>query len=143
MLYVEGLSLEDLETCECTFSKSNVLASIVQYSTAFHQQQAINAYFKHNNHFEVYANLTNFLFDNYKQALTIIHDSKTILPTLKHDLSINNNDSIFYRWLEEEKEYLQGLSHEPPEETLHMEYWQSVTSVTCDYRPGRTLDNIR
>ncbi|KAI6027989.1 hypothetical protein BKA83DRAFT_4123828 [Pisolithus microcarpus] len=96
-----GLGLEDLETCEHTFSKSNALASIVQYSTAFRQQQAINAYFEHNDHFEVYVNLTNFLFNSYKQALTIIHDSKTILLTLKHDLSINDNDSIFYRWLEE------------------------------------------
>ncbi|KAI6020395.1 hypothetical protein BKA83DRAFT_4495156 [Pisolithus microcarpus] len=125
-LYVEGLGLEDLETCERTFSKSNALASTVRYATAFHRQQAINAYFEHNNHFEIYVNLTNFLFDNYKQALTIIHDSKTILPNLKRDLSIDNDDSIFYRWLEEEKEYLEGLSREPLEETLHMEYWQRL-----------------
>ncbi|KAI6018897.1 hypothetical protein BKA83DRAFT_4464818 [Pisolithus microcarpus] len=125
-LYVEGLGLEDLETCERTFSKSNALASTVRYATAFHRQQAINAYFEHNDHFEIYANLTNFLFDNYKQALTIIHDSKTILPNLKRDLSIDDDDSIFYRWLEEEKEYLEGLSREPPEETLHMEYWQRL-----------------
>ncbi|KAI5981234.1 hypothetical protein EDD15DRAFT_2380028 [Pisolithus albus] len=58
-------------------------------------------------------------------VLTIIHDSKTILLSLKCDLSIND-DSIFYKWLEEEKEYLEGLSHEPPEETLHMEYWQGL-----------------
>ncbi|KAI6017733.1 hypothetical protein BKA83DRAFT_4465154 [Pisolithus microcarpus] len=107
-LYVEGLSLEDLETCERTFSKSNALAST------------------HNDHFEIYVNLTNFLFDNYKQALTIIHDSKTILLNLKRDLSIDDDDSIFYRWLEEEKEYLEGLSCEPPEEMLHMEYWQRL-----------------
>ncbi|KAI6094518.1 hypothetical protein EDD16DRAFT_1529100 [Pisolithus croceorrhizus] len=83
-LYVEGLGLEDLETCE-----------------------------------------SNFLFDNYKQALAIIHDSKTILPNLKHDLSIEDNN-IFCRWPEEEKEYLEGLSCEPLEETLHMEYWQRL-----------------
>ncbi|KAI6010375.1 hypothetical protein BKA83DRAFT_4467509 [Pisolithus microcarpus] len=114
-LYVEGLGLEDLETCERTFSKSNALAST----------QAINAYFEHNNHFEVYANLTNFLFDNYKQALVIIRDGKTILPNLKRDLPIED-DNIFCRWLEEEKEYLEGLSCEPLEETLHMEYWQRL-----------------
>ncbi|KAI6110291.1 hypothetical protein EDD16DRAFT_1694427 [Pisolithus croceorrhizus] len=101
-LYVEGLGLEDLETCEHTFSKSNALAST----------QVINAYFEHNNHFEVY-------------ALVIICDSKTILPNLKCDLSIDD-DNTFYRWLEEEKEYLEGLSCEPLEETLHMEYWQRL-----------------
>ncbi|KAI5986451.1 hypothetical protein EDC04DRAFT_2873538 [Pisolithus marmoratus] len=124
-LYVEGLGLEDLETCERTFSKSNALASTVRYATTFHQQQAINAYFEHNDNFEIYTNLTKFLFDNYKQALMIIHDSKTILPDLKHDLSIDD-DTIFHRWLEEEKKYLEGLSCEPLEETLQMEYWQRL-----------------
>ncbi|KAI6114544.1 hypothetical protein F5141DRAFT_1188000 [Pisolithus sp. B1] len=122
---VMRLGLEDLETCECTFSKSNTLTSTLPYATAFHQQQAINTYFKHNDIFEIYANLTNFLFDNYKQTLTIIHDSKAVLTNLKHDLSIDD-DGIFHRWLEEEKKYLKGLSHEPPEETLHMEYWQRL-----------------
>ncbi|KIK17789.1 hypothetical protein PISMIDRAFT_52478, partial [Pisolithus microcarpus 441] len=137
-LYVEGLGLEDLETCERTFSKSNALASTVRYATAFHRQQAINTYFEHNDHFEVYANLTNFLFDNYKQALTIIHDSKTILPSLKRDLSIDD-DSIFYKWLEEEKEYLEGLSREPPEETLHMEYWQRLGKFEASSQRLRTI----
>ncbi|KAI6126083.1 hypothetical protein EDD16DRAFT_1690754 [Pisolithus croceorrhizus] len=85
-LYVEGLGLEDLETCEHTFSKSNALTST---------------------------------------ALAIIHDGKTILLNLKHDLSIDD-DNTFYRWLEEEKEYLEGLSCEPLEEMLHMEYWQRL-----------------
>ncbi|KIK17769.1 hypothetical protein PISMIDRAFT_14853 [Pisolithus microcarpus 441] len=53
-------------------------------------------------------------------------ECKTILLNLKRDLSIDDDDSIFYRWLEEEKEYLEGLSCEPPEEMLHMEYWQRL-----------------
>ncbi|KAI6100569.1 hypothetical protein F5141DRAFT_1190316 [Pisolithus sp. B1] len=137
-LYVEGLGLEDLETCEHMFSKSNTLASTLQYATAFHQQQAINAYFEHNDIFEIYANLTNFLFDNYKQALTIIHDSKAVLTNLKCDLSLDD-DGIFHRWLEEEKKYLEGLSHEPPEETLHMEYWQRLGKLEAS---GQQLREI-
>ncbi|KAI5990768.1 hypothetical protein EDD15DRAFT_2369543 [Pisolithus albus] len=137
-LYVEGLGLEDLETCERTFSKSNALASTVQYATAFHRQQAINAYFEHNDTFEIYGNLTNFLFDNYKQALTIIHDSKPILTNLKCDLSVDN-DGIFQRWLEEEKKYLEGLSHEPPEETLHMEYWQRLGKLEASSQRLREI----
>ncbi|KAI6017609.1 hypothetical protein BKA83DRAFT_4058793 [Pisolithus microcarpus] len=137
-LYVEGLGLEDLETCERTFSKSNALASTVRYATAFHRQQAINAYFEHNDHFEVYANLTNFLFDNYKQALAIIRDGKTILPNLKRDLPIED-DNIFCRWLEEEKEYLEGLSCEPLEETLHMEYWQRLGKLEVSSQQLRDI----
>ncbi|KAI6023497.1 hypothetical protein BKA83DRAFT_4463442 [Pisolithus microcarpus] len=101
-LYVEGLGLEDLETCK-----------------------SINVYFEHNDTFEIYANLTNFLFDNYKQVMTIIHDNKAVLTNLKCDLSIDD-DSIFHRWLEEEKKYLEGISHEPLEDMLHMEYWQRL-----------------
>ncbi|KAI6001444.1 hypothetical protein EDD15DRAFT_2361851 [Pisolithus albus] len=139
-LYVEGLGLEDLETCERTFSKSNALASTVRYATAFHRQQAINAYFEHNDIFEIYANLTNFLFDNYKQALTIIHDSKAILTNLKRDLSVDD-DGIFHRWLEEEKKYLEGLSREPPEETLQMEYWQRLGKLEASSQRLREILN--
>ncbi|KAG2098002.1 uncharacterized protein F5147DRAFT_747416 [Suillus discolor] len=46
--YVSGLGLEDLETCEHTFSKSNVLASTIQ--------QGIVSYFEHNDDYEVYTN---------------------------------------------------------------------------------------
>ncbi|KAI6016132.1 hypothetical protein BKA83DRAFT_4465493 [Pisolithus microcarpus] len=124
-LYVEGLGLEDLETCKCMFSKSNALASTVRYATAFHQQQAINVYFEHNDTFEIYANLTNFLFDNYKQVMTIIHDNKAVLTNLKCNLSIDD-DSIFHRWLEEEKKYLEGISREPLEDMLRVKYWQRL-----------------
>ncbi|KAG2100521.1 hypothetical protein BD769DRAFT_1631075 [Suillus cothurnatus] len=46
-MYVKGLGLEDLETCECMFSKSNALALMLHYAT----------YFQHNNDFEIYPNL--------------------------------------------------------------------------------------
>ncbi|KAI5988029.1 hypothetical protein EDD15DRAFT_2173014 [Pisolithus albus] len=139
-LYVEGLGLEDLETCKCTFSKSNALASTVRYATTFHRQQAINAYFEHNDTFEIYANLTNFLFNNYKQVLTIIHDSKAVLTNLKHDLSIDD-EGIFHRWLEEEKKYLEGLSREPLEDTLHMESWEitRLESSVSNHRLNRDM----
>ena len=55
--YTKGLGLEDLETCERTFSKSNALASTIRYASAFHRKQAISGYFQHNDDFEVYANL--------------------------------------------------------------------------------------
>ena len=59
--YVEGLGLEDLEGCECFFSKSNALASSTRYSSTFHCHQAIVEYSKHNDTFETYANLSKFI----------------------------------------------------------------------------------
>jgi hypothetical protein len=60
--YIKGLGIEDLETCERTFSKSNSLASALRYTTVFHRQQAIDSYFEHNDEFEVYGNLCKSVF---------------------------------------------------------------------------------
>ncbi|KAI6094284.1 hypothetical protein EDD16DRAFT_1699072 [Pisolithus croceorrhizus] len=113
----------------------------LSHLTLYVEGLAINAYFEHNDIFEIYANLTNFLFDNYKQVLTIIHDSKAVLTNLKRDLSIDD-DGIFHRWLEEEKKYLEGLSCEPPEETLHMEYWQRLGKLEAS-RVTRQNETLR
>ncbi|KAG1884301.1 hypothetical protein F4604DRAFT_1878723 [Suillus subluteus] len=43
--YIKGIGIKDLETCEWTLSKSNSLASALQYTSIFHHQQAINSYF--------------------------------------------------------------------------------------------------
>ncbi|KAG1837203.1 hypothetical protein C8R48DRAFT_751645 [Suillus tomentosus] len=129
-MYIKGLGLEDLETCERTFSKSNSLASALCYVSVFHWQQAIDCYFEHNNDFEVYANLSNFLYCNYKQALDILNDGNTTLPKLMQDLRLTDK-SIFECWLEEEKTYLQGLTREPEDETLQMEYWQKLVNFTA------------
>jgi hypothetical protein len=46
------------------------------------------------------------------------------------DLGIAD-ESVFERWLQEEKVYLQGLTREPEEETLQMEYWQKLMNLTA------------
>ncbi|KAG2137761.1 hypothetical protein BD769DRAFT_1626713 [Suillus cothurnatus] len=129
--YIKGLGLEDLETCEWTFSKLNSLVSALRYASVFHRQQAIDTYFKHNNNFEVYANLSDFLYSNYKQALDILNDGNATLPQLMRDLKVAD-ETVFEHWLEEEKVYLQGLTQEPEDETLQMDYWQRLVNLT-DY----------
>ncbi|KII92210.1 hypothetical protein PLICRDRAFT_104028 [Plicaturopsis crispa FD-325 SS-3] len=126
--YVKGLGLEDLEGCERAFSKSNALAPAIRYASIFHRQQAIATYFEHNDNFEIYANLTTFLFNNYKQALNILSDGDVALPLAMADLNITSRQ-VFEVWLAEEKEYLLGLQKEPEEETLQMEYWQKLINL--------------
>ncbi|KAL4080900.1 hypothetical protein J3A83DRAFT_4084477, partial [Scleroderma citrinum] len=130
MTYVEGLSLEDLEGCEHAFSKSNMLASTIHYSGMFHHRQAITNYFKHNDEHDVYANLSMFLHNNYKQALTILRETQECLPQLKHELSITDN-SVFHAWLAEEQAYLLSQKKEPKEETAQMTYWQRLVNLTA------------
>ncbi|KAG1804163.1 uncharacterized protein BJ212DRAFT_1449816 [Suillus subaureus] len=125
--YIKGLGLKDLETCEHTFSKSNSLTSALHYASVFHHQQAIDSYFDHNDNIEVYGNLSNFLHCNYKQALNILATGNVM-----QDLKIRDN-SVFESWLDEEKAYLNGLSQEPEEEMLQIEYWQRLCHAVEDY----------
>ncbi|KIO01172.1 hypothetical protein M404DRAFT_28898 [Pisolithus tinctorius Marx 270] len=126
--YVEGLGLEDLEGCERAFSKSNALAPSTRYTSIFHRRQAIACYFEHNDELEVYANLTKFLLNNYKQALNLLSNGRLTLERLMCELGVSDPDT-FKLWLDEEREYLGSLLREPVEETLQMEYWQRLVNL--------------
>ncbi|KAF8177964.1 hypothetical protein K438DRAFT_1605733 [Mycena galopus ATCC 62051] len=56
--YVEGMGIEDLEGCECLFSKSNGLSRSVRYASVFHRKQTIRAYLAHVDTFDTYVNLS-------------------------------------------------------------------------------------
>lgn len=45
LMYMEGVGLEDFKECECTFHKSNELASITQLAASFHCHQQIDEHF--------------------------------------------------------------------------------------------------
>ncbi|KAF7967244.1 hypothetical protein HWV62_35063 [Athelia sp. TMB] len=137
--YIKGLGLEDLEGCERAFSKSNAMAAAIRHSSTFHRRQAIDSYFKHNDDAEVFANLTIFLHDNYKQALDILQSGPTSLTQAMLDLRIADT-AIFEQWREEEKVYLQGLSKEPMRETLQMEYYQKLVNLAA---ASHSLDAAR
>lgn len=137
--YVRGLGLEDLEGCERFFSESNELASSIRYATTFHRHQAITTYFQYKDRVDTYASLSLFLCNNYKQALTIINAEPELFRLMK-DYGVTDR-SEFEEWLKEEKEYLQGLSKEPPEETLQMEYYQRLVNLNaCEYVTAFHLD---
>jgi len=74
--------------------------------------------------------LADFLYSNYKQALDILNDGNATLPQLMRDLKVAD-ETVFEHWLEEEKVYLQGLTREPEDETLQMDYWQRLVNLTA------------
>ncbi|KAI6034650.1 hypothetical protein BKA83DRAFT_4470170 [Pisolithus microcarpus] len=136
--YVEGLGLEDLEGCERAFSKSNALASSTRYASIFHRRQAIAYYFEHSDEMEVYANLTKFLLNNYKQALDILSNGRATLERLMRELRVS--DPVTFKvWLDEERLYLKSLLHEPPEESLQMEYWQRLVNLAASRQALETI----
>ncbi|KAG1862841.1 hypothetical protein DFJ58DRAFT_839350 [Suillus subalutaceus] len=86
----------------------------------FHRQQAIDSYFEHNDELEVYGNL----------SLEIIANGEAVLPKVMQELKVED-ESVFECWLEDEKIYLKGLTREPEEETLQMEYWQRLVNLSA------------
>ncbi|EGN92009.1 hypothetical protein SERLA73DRAFT_157266 [Serpula lacrymans var. lacrymans S7.3] len=74
---------------------------------------------------------SNFLYNNYQQALDILSKSSIGFKDTVYDLSVTD-ESVFKQWLKEEKEYLMSLQKEPTKETLHMEYWQKLVNVQAN-----------
>ncbi|KAI0052976.1 hypothetical protein FA95DRAFT_1601333 [Auriscalpium vulgare] len=126
--YKTNLGLEDLEGCERAFSRSNPLAPTTRYASAFHRQQDIATHYEHADNFEVYANLSDFLCNNYKQALSILQTAPGILADTMKQLGIVDR-GVFDTWLSQERAYLEGLKSEPTEDTLEMEYYQSLVHM--------------
>ncbi|KAJ7321638.1 hypothetical protein DFH08DRAFT_1033595 [Mycena albidolilacea] len=116
--YVEGVGLEDLEECESFFSKSNALAPCTRYATAFHRRQAIVSYLKHG-----CLRYVSVLM----RALKVRH-TRTALKETMRSLGVQDV-SMFEEWLRLEKACLDGLSTEPLEETLKMEYYQKLVNL--------------
>ncbi|KAF8145755.1 hypothetical protein K438DRAFT_1991521 [Mycena galopus ATCC 62051] len=129
--YVEGMGLEDLEGCERFFSRSNGLAKSCRYASRFHRQQEITTYAKHFDSFEMYANLSKFLCNNYHQALAILK-TEGALRTWMQQEKVDGVER-FHEWLEEEKTYLEGLkgAAKTNEETLEMEYVQKLVNLSA------------
>ncbi|TFK59396.1 hypothetical protein BDN72DRAFT_780810, partial [Pluteus cervinus] len=125
--YIRGLGIEDLEGCERFFSKSNALASSTRYASRFHRSQKITQYIKGNDYLEVYANISKFLVNNYKQALEILA-GETEFKRACEAQGISDV-SVFPQWLAEEMEYLTSLKKEPEEETLQMTYLEKLVKL--------------
>ncbi|KAF8142374.1 hypothetical protein K438DRAFT_2030121 [Mycena galopus ATCC 62051] len=129
--YVEGMGLEDLEGCERFFSRSNGLAKSCRYAIRFHRQQEITTYAKHFDSFETYANLSKFLCNNYRQALTILKTEGALRTWMRQE-GVDSVDR-FHEWLAEEKTYLEGLkgAAKTNEETLEMEFVQKLVNLSA------------
>lgn len=68
-----------------------------------------------------------FLYGNYKQALSILETRPTVNAALSKVGAIDG--VVVEGWLREEETYLRGLSKEPLEETLEMEYYKMVMNM--------------
>ncbi|KAJ7600188.1 hypothetical protein C8J56DRAFT_767981 [Mycena floridula] len=128
VLYLEGMGLEDFETCERFFSSSNSLATTIRHASIFHRRQAITEYVRHHDAFHTYANLSTFLVNNYKQALDILATETAFKSSMK-EMGVASM-GVFDEWLKEELEYLKTRvkAEVPEQEKLEIEYYQVLVS---------------
>ncbi|KAJ7303803.1 hypothetical protein DFH08DRAFT_985980 [Mycena albidolilacea] len=118
-----GMGLEDLEGCERFFSKSNSPGEVdtirkhVPPKADYHNLPRSYRCVRH----------CTFLVNNYKQAIEILDTEEPTLAAIKE--SGIQDVSEFQSRLQEEMEYLRGLSKEPDEETDRLEYYRRLVAL--------------
>jgi len=71
-LYLQGVGLEDLETCECVFSTSNVATQLICHASFYHWLQYLDLHFSQWDQ-DRYQDLgTVFSFDNSYYILSSV-----------------------------------------------------------------------
>ncbi|KAG2121555.1 hypothetical protein BD769DRAFT_1629407 [Suillus cothurnatus] len=115
------------------FSRSNSVAPVIRHASYFHWLQFIDLHFDQWDQ-DRYQELSQFMYQNYKQALDTINNLTPIVEELKTQLKITDAD--FERWNIEELEYLQHLSTEQeydPQKIAYVEALQSLTKAEAEY----------
>ncbi|KAG1850888.1 hypothetical protein F4604DRAFT_1686992 [Suillus subluteus] len=125
-LYLGGFGLEDLETCERIFAGSNAAASLIQHASHFHYVQYLDLHFDQWDT-DKYLELSRFIFNNYRQALTIITDYTKEIEAYR--LMYPDEVLDFDSWIGEELAYLLAVGSEPQHDALTVEYINVVEDL--------------
>ncbi|KAF8527482.1 hypothetical protein BU17DRAFT_73909 [Hysterangium stoloniferum] len=118
-MYHTSVGLEDMETCERVFSASNSVARGVHHASHFHWGQFLDLHFQQWDE-DKYLELSNFLYNNYKQALKIINDVTPVIEAYKS--STGYTSVIIEMWHSEEAAFLAKATKESSEDTLCVAY---------------------
>ncbi|KAI1798020.1 hypothetical protein LXA43DRAFT_875758 [Ganoderma leucocontextum] len=123
---ITGIGIEDFETLERTFSKSNELAPVIRFASAYRRRALIHAFFQQYDE-EKYTAIGSMLYDNYKQALEIIRDST---PKLTESLRILGLDVTKLKALEDEElAYFKSLRDEAQEDIFAVVYVEGLEEL--------------
>ncbi|KAG1882375.1 hypothetical protein F4604DRAFT_1921540 [Suillus subluteus] len=125
-LYLNGLGLEDLETCKRIFASSNSAAVLIRHASPFHWMQYLDLHF---DQWDVdrYTKLSAFLYNNYVQALQIIKTNTPLLDEFKRVQNITDLD--FVNWRNEEYEYLSQVAMEPASDAVMVAYVEQLEKL--------------
>ncbi|KAG2121788.1 hypothetical protein BD769DRAFT_1629343 [Suillus cothurnatus] len=126
-MYITGTGYSKGEGYEHIFSASNALARGTQHASKFHWHQMIEQHFAFWND-NKYANLNNFLWNHYCEALKSIETLTVKLSTIKSELNITDNDFLCY--FEQEHTYLHSLKEPPARDQICICYVEALDELT-------------
>ncbi|KAG0695001.1 hypothetical protein DFH29DRAFT_985063 [Suillus ampliporus] len=109
------------------YRRLNAVAPVIRHASYFHWLQFIDLHFRQWDT-DRYLELSKFLYNNYKQALTIIDDLTPAVEELK--LALKITDADFERWNTEELEFLENVAEESDEDIEAMAYVEALESLT-------------
>ncbi|QRW04480.1 hypothetical protein RhiLY_03479 [Ceratobasidium sp. AG-Ba] len=114
---IPGTGLTDFENCETVFSSTNRLAGTTRLASVYHRLQKID------NHIygfddDQYLQLGYLLRSKYIDALGVLEQAESIMGELCSGVSAEDLE----RYWQEERQYLESLKSELPEDTFAIEY---------------------
>ncbi|KAF9790844.1 hypothetical protein BJ322DRAFT_1170390 [Thelephora terrestris] len=127
---IDGMGLEDLETMERIFSSSNQVAAVTRYASAYHRRVFIDMFLQQWDD-DKYQNLASMLFNNYRQALSIIDVEGPAVEETAHALGISLSD--LETWHHQQAEFFETIGEESPWDihaVTYVELLQDLDSAT-------------
>ncbi|KAG1833219.1 hypothetical protein DFJ58DRAFT_719455 [Suillus subalutaceus] len=110
-LYLNGLGLEDLETCEHIFTSSNSAAVLIRHASYFHWMQFLDLH-----------------FDQWDMDRYFI--IKTNTPVLEDFKQLHNlMDADFISWCNEDHDYLSKVATEPTSDAITVAYVEQLEKL--------------
>ncbi|KAI0083028.1 hypothetical protein BDY19DRAFT_987985 [Irpex rosettiformis] len=123
---IAGAGLEDLETMERIFSITNGLASVTRYASPYRRRLFIEAFLRQIDE-DKYLNTGTFILNNYKQALSIVHDDASRLAEAMDSLGITEEDLDNFE--KEQMEFFSQLGEEDPEDLHAVAYVERLEQL--------------
>ncbi|KAG1723983.1 uncharacterized protein EDB91DRAFT_1240015 [Suillus paluster] len=105
---------------------SNSACGIIRHASYFHWVQYLDLHFDQWDK-DKYLELSNFLRNNYAQALHMIEEYTPLLDEFKMHKSLT--DDAFFQWREEESEFLANLALEPPSDAIAVAYVEELEKL--------------
>ena len=124
------MGLEDLETMERVFSSLNQVAAVTRYSSAYNRRIFIDMFLQQWDS-DKYQHLALMLFNNYKQALSIIDVEGSAVQETVDVLGIELSD--LEAWHHQQVKFFETIGEESPWDVhaiTYVELLQDLDSAT-------------